>query len=356
MTASTAESAPQQAGDESTPSPRGPLLRHDPPQDAPILWLLLTALLTGALLLPLEAAIVDRRLALLATLLLLATTLIARTLVPAHRRRLRATLDAAGLIAHSTLFGFAAAEPGGAILTLYLLPLVGVAISFGRTPTLLAASLLGVLLLLQLNRAGTLSLTDVASYGRPLLLLLPIVAGALLVASLSRHILGAQRRINDLSAMDALTGLLNARAFEQVLAREHRRAERQGHPYSLIVIDIDGLKQLNESEGYGAGNELLHAVAQSLARSIRASDVAARLGGDEFVVLLCEADPRVASVISQRMRHNIYGSTVSIGKRIIRANIGLGCASFPMDLPDSKGVLNLALRRLQQEKALRLGA
>lgn len=356
MTASSAHRASSRAGEESTPRARSPLPAYHPPNDRPILWLLLTALVTGALLLPLQTTIVDRRLALLATVLLLGTALIGRTLVPGHKPRLRVTLDTVGLIVHSALFGFAAAEPGGAMLTLYLLPLAAVAMNFGRNWTLLAALLLGPLLLLQLARLGTLTLSDVTSFGRPLLLLLPVVTGALLVASLSRHILGARQRISDLSAMDALTGLLNARAFEQVLAREHRRAERQGHPYSLIVIDLDGLQQLNESDGYEAGNELLHAVAQTLARSMRASDIAARLGGDEFVVLLCEADPRVANAISQRIRHNIYGSTVSIGKRMIRASIGLGCASFPIDQSDSKGVLNLALRRLQQEKAQRLGA
>ena len=100
----------------------------------------------------------------------------------------------------------------------------------------------------------------------------------------------AVQRISDLASTDALTGLLNLRAFEEVLQQEHRKAERFGRPYTLAVIDVDNLAQVNEMLGHEAGSQVLGTVASAITRSIRSSDVAARLGGDEFIVLLVEAD------------------------------------------------------------------
>lgn len=91
-----------------------------------------------------------------------------------------------------------------------------------------------------------------------------------------------------LAALDQLTGLYNRRSGEQRLAEEMSRAVRHGRPLTLLLLDVDGLKQINDRLGHPAGDLLLKQFADRLQRAIRGSDLAVRIGGDEFMVLLPE--------------------------------------------------------------------
>jgi diguanylate cyclase (GGDEF)-like protein len=91
-----------------------------------------------------------------------------------------------------------------------------------------------------------------------------------------------------LAALDQLTGLYNRRSGELRLGEEISRAVRHGRPLTLLLLDVDGLKQINDRHGHAAGDMLLKGFSDRLQRAIRGSDLAARLGGDEFMVLLPE--------------------------------------------------------------------
>jgi diguanylate cyclase (GGDEF)-like protein len=91
-----------------------------------------------------------------------------------------------------------------------------------------------------------------------------------------------------LAALDQLTGLYNRRSGEQRLSQEMSRAQRHGRPLTVLLMDIDGLKQVNDKHGHAAGDTLLKGFADRLQRAIRGSDLAVRLGGDEFMALLPE--------------------------------------------------------------------
>jgi diguanylate cyclase len=91
-----------------------------------------------------------------------------------------------------------------------------------------------------------------------------------------------------LAALDQLTGLYNRRSGEQRLAQEISRAQRHGRPLTVLVVDVDGLKQINDDHGHAAGDTLLKGFADRLQRAIRGSDLAVRLGGDEFLAILPE--------------------------------------------------------------------
>jgi diguanylate cyclase (GGDEF)-like protein len=91
-----------------------------------------------------------------------------------------------------------------------------------------------------------------------------------------------------LAALDQLTGIYNRRSGEQRLAQEISRAQRHGRPLTILLMDIDGLKQVNDTHGHAAGDTALKGFADRLQRAIRGSDLAVRLGGDEFMALLPE--------------------------------------------------------------------
>jgi two-component system, cell cycle response regulator len=104
-----------------------------------------------------------------------------------------------------------------------------------------------------------------------------------------------------LAAIDPLTGLYNRRLGEQRLEEEVSRASRHGRPLTLLLLDLDGLKKVNDSRGHQAGDVLITAFSERLKRAIRGSDLAARMGGDEFMVILPECRPDEVKHVVRRL-------------------------------------------------------
>jgi diguanylate cyclase (GGDEF)-like protein len=119
-------------------------------------------------------------------------------------------------------------------------------------------------------------------------------------------LVGASRRLLDrereLANADPLTGLLNHRAFYQVAGIEVDRARRYGHPLSMIYIDLDTFKQLNDQHGHMAGDRALQSVARAIQGNVRTSDIVARLGGDEFGIVLPEASVDAAQAVAAKLQ------------------------------------------------------
>jgi diguanylate cyclase (GGDEF)-like protein len=108
-------------------------------------------------------------------------------------------------------------------------------------------------------------------------------------------------RLQREALVDPLTGLLNRRALERDGRRETGRAARYGHDFSLMVIDLDGLKEVNDNEGHLAGDVHLRLLSNCLLQSLRTSDSAYRIGGDEFVILLPEMEMSGTSTVAERI-------------------------------------------------------
>lgn len=142
---------------------------------------------------------------------------------------------------------------------------------------------------------------------------------ALAWLSLSVHRLDLQR----IAQTDVLTGLLNRRAFEQILRREMFRAHRSGSVFGVMLIDLDHFKKINDSLGHFAGDEVLRRIGATLQEGIRPSDVLARYGGEEFVVLLRGAGLRESEHVAERVRMAIAELSELPGNLQLTASIGV---------------------------------
>lgn len=130
---------------------------------------------------------------------------------------------------------------------------------------------------------------------------------------------------------DFLTGALGRRAFEQTLATEIARALRHGRALSLLVLDVDGFKQINDRYGHATGDETLRALCGVLCRNLRRADVLARLGGDEFAVVLPETDGRGARRLGEKLRACIEQASLpsgAVGDTGVKTTISIGVTSF----------------------------
>lgn len=133
-----------------------------------------------------------------------------------------------------------------------------------------------------------------------------------------------------LSKTDALTGLLNRRCFVETVEQEMARTERYGKPLSLVFIDLDHFKLVNDTRGHLAGDAVLVAVARVLASGIRTLDFACRYGGEEFALLLPETDPEGARELASRLGAALSASPIDVGDgEPIYVTASMGIASIP---------------------------
>jgi diguanylate cyclase (GGDEF)-like protein len=157
----------------------------------------------------------------------------------------------------------------------------------------------------------------------------------------------ALRREQRAAVTDSLTGLLNRRGLEDRLTEELARCRRNGQELSVVMIDCDGLKAINDTGGHELGDAVLQRVADCLREHKRIADVAARLGGDEFVVLLPETGAGDALGVAERFRRELAAAPLADGRTITAA---LGIASFPADGETPASLLRVADRTLYAAK------
>ena len=123
----------------------------------------------------------------------------------------------------------------------------------------------------------------------------------------------ALRELRLLATRDALTGLLNRRAFDALLTEEVDRARRLGHPLALVVLDLDHFKTINDTHGHPTGDTVLAAAARVLESEVRSIDRVARIGGEEFAVVLMETNADEALAAARRLVEAMRKRTVDIG-------------------------------------------
>lgn len=156
------------------------------------------------------------------------------------------------------------------------------------------------------------------------------------------------------SATDEVTKVYNRRYFFDQLEREMAVATRYSLPLAVIIVDLDGFKQINDTLGHVVGDKVLNAVAQRLVRYSRAADLVARMGGDEFALLLPRTETRGAAEVADRLRRCVAFRPVQVdGQHHVTVSICCGVASYPEDAQDIEGLIRHADAQLYCGKASR---
>jgi len=154
-----------------------------------------------------------------------------------------------------------------------------------------------------------------------------------------------QAEIEKQAVTDPLTGLGNSRRFREALAAELKRSDRTGRPFSIVFVDVDDFKDINDRIGHVEADYTLSAIGRALASQLRGSDLVCRWGGDEFIILLPETERQEAGVLAERLRASVADCDKCAG-----ATISLGVACFPADGKDYDGLVANADRALYASK------
>jgi diguanylate cyclase (GGDEF)-like protein len=236
------------------------------------------------------------------------------------------------------------------LLNLYLLPVIASALIFGKVMTSLEIVAIAGCFVLFGWDSTLLTSHPLRWLGGVLAQLGPVILVAYITTMLSADIRYAVQKVKLVSDTDELTGLYNMRAFSAILQRTFRQALRYPQPLSLVMIDSDNLKAINDSYGHDAGNKLLVSVVNRIRDAVRGSDVIARYGGDEFVVLLPQTGPSGAMEVAERIRQAVEECRIDIGGHVVRTSVSIGLVSYPAGGGDLATMVDKADRALYKAK------
>jgi diguanylate cyclase (GGDEF)-like protein len=173
--------------------------------------------------------------------------------------------------------------------------------------------------------------------------------GAVQAAAVEELVRSRSRELESQANTDPLTGLFNLRYFQRQLTQLLDVRKRYEQPFALLLLDIDGLKRINDAHGHQAGDRVLMQVAMSLRRSVRTVDTAARLGGDEFAVLAPLQDAKSGAILGERLAAAARDEVVPPDEPPITLSIGV--VSSPEHGEESEALIEIADRAMYRAKA-----
>ncbi len=168
----------------------------------------------------------------------------------------------------------------------------------------------------------------------------------------SSHLEELTQRLRGLAYKDTLTDLYNHRYFHEQLAHEIERANRYGHPVSMIMLDLDHFKEVNDTYGHVMGDKVLALVGQIISHQVRGADIAARYGGDEFAIILPDTSREDAEMTAQKLGRAVAAGRAQAGAltESLPLSTSYGVATCPDDARGVTELVQIADERLYISK------
>jgi diguanylate cyclase (GGDEF)-like protein len=170
------------------------------------------------------------------------------------------------------------------------------------------------------------------------------------IAANALEIVWEIEEVNRRAETDPLTGLANRRLFDESLQRELSHSDRFGHPVSLVLVDIDHFKHVNDAHGHDAGDAVLRTIARMLSDGVRTVDLCARFGGEELAILLPQTTADGAFELADRLRRRIAGRPIRYNETEIAVTASFGVASYPDVVLNRDGLFQAADAALYEAK------
>ena len=215
------------------------------------------------------------------------------------------------------------------LLNCYLLVVITSSLTLGKGITLAEVALIAACFVLLGGYDSISEILTLKYIGGVAAQLAPMLLVAYVTTMFSADIRYGLNKAKLLSETDELTGLYNRRGFAIVIDRLFAQAVRYSRPASVMMVDVDRFKTLNDTFGHEAGDRMLRMVAKCIATELRHTDVLARHGGDEFVVFLPETPLDSAAEVAGRIRAAVAGTPLSSDGRSMTTSVSIGVANYP---------------------------
>jgi diguanylate cyclase (GGDEF)-like protein len=253
---------------------------------------------------------------------------------------------------HILIAGALAAAGTGHLILLRQVRMLGAAV-VGVSLMLIAAS--HVWIVLTVDTPGSIGVTKALGFSLVLYLIAALGMQLMTFEDMTwelrrtnRRLESAQSKLRRMVITDALTGCRNRRFFDEIIGRELQRHRRYGMPISVLFVDVDRFKAVNDTLGHDAGDRVLREVAAFLLSNIREADYVFRWGGDEFLVLLsCGEEEATRRGLALQSDFARYSTAASLPPGV---GLSIGCAEIGQDATDVIGLIKLADERMYENK------
>ncbi len=236
------------------------------------------------------------------------------------------------------------------LLNLFVLVVIFSALTLGKVITLLELALVASFYLLAAYAVDGIEMFQYETFSSLMLRFAPFALVAYITTLLAADLGFARAYVEQLADTDELTGVSNMRAFNQAIARHERLARARDEPLSVLMIDVDNLKTINDHHGHETGNLAIRTVAAAIQESLRANDLVARYGGDEFIVLLPAAPETAARRAGERILRRIAGQSIQGARGALGLSVSIGLATYPVMAGALEDLLQRADEALYESK------
>ena len=217
------------------------------------------------------------------------------------------------------------------LLNTYLFVIITSALTLGKLTTLLQLLLIATCFFFLGIHSNFHEFFSLSYIGGVLAQFTPFILVAYITTMFSSDIRYGLSKAKLISETDELTGLLNRRGFAITAGQLFGQAIRYNRPLSILMIDSDNLKQVNDSYGHKAGDQLLTLLANCIQRLLRDADIIARFGGDEFVVLLPESTTDGALIVAKKICSSVADTLLEFDGGTVKITVSIGFATYPDD-------------------------